>query len=271
MHGQLIPNENINFQITQGTGTLSVAQATTTAYGETQVTLTVPPNSGATTQVTATSAINPNLNVTFNFTNSQTATLTFDDIMNKVKQNEDMILDLMADAVKTSNEPGSVPEKRYSIWQKGDKSKVQYTYPAQETHIIIETSDSINLDGTPFISKTNELQDPDITTTSMIESSAGDMYVLKISIISQQGFQKVIKYYVDYSKGVVTKITNEYFDRFTNTYFETVYSYIQINDIWVQSGSVTKIDNLITNTENITTETLSNVIINSGIPDSVFQ
>ena len=266
-----IPDENINFQITQGTGTLSATQALTTYYGETKVTLNASANPSETTQVIATSATNSNLSVTFNITTSPATTLTFNDIMAKVKQNEDKIQDLMADVTVTSNDPNSYPEEQFKLWMKGNKSKVQDLSPIQKTSIIETTSDSVKLNGQPFLSVVEGETDPNITRTDTIESSSGDIYVLKTVVTSTDGFEETTRYYVDYAKGVFVKTEDEYKDQDIKEFSEITYSTVLMGDIWVMNGTVTKVKDFLENQEYTTTETRSNIIINSGIPDSIFQ
>ncbi|MFH1778792.1 MAG: Ig-like domain-containing protein [Candidatus Omnitrophota bacterium] len=264
-----IPNENINFQITQGTGILSATQAATTYYGEAKVTLTTSVNPNETTQVTATSATNPNLSVVFNITTSQATTLNFNDVMNRVNENGNRIQHFMADVVKTSDEPGIPSEEGYKIWQKGSKTKIQLLYPEQRSYIIERTQDSINLNGVPFLTIEDQ-GGTAMTTTDSIESFSGDIFVLKRSSISPN-FQQITKVYVDYSKGVITKVYSEYSSEVGKGKFEEERSYILIDEIWVADNIIKKSESLIDNSVYTTTEGFSNIILNSGIPDSVFQ
>ncbi|OGX33447.1 MAG: hypothetical protein A3I43_04215 [Omnitrophica WOR_2 bacterium RIFCSPLOWO2_02_FULL_50_19] len=264
-----IPNENINFQVIQGTGTLSTIQAATASYGEAKVILTASVNPNETTQVTATSATNPNLSVTFNIATSQPTPLTFDDIMNKVNENGNKIQDFMADIVKTSDEPGVPSEEGYKIWQKGDKTKIQLLYPEQRSYIIERTENSINLNGAPFLT-IEEQGSATMTTTDSIESFSGDIFVLKRSSISPN-FQQITKIYVDYSKGIITKVCSEYSSEVGKGKFEEERSCILIDEIWVADNIIKKSESLIDDSVYTTTENFSNIMLNSGIPDSVFQ
>ena len=265
-----IDNQTINFTITQGGGSLSAVSAVTNYYGEAKSNLTLPNTSQSLTKINVACDINPSITTMFNITTSSELTVTFDDIMNRVKANENKILDLMADAVTASNNPSSSPQKLFKLWVKGNKSKVEYSFPTQNTFIITTTPTSINIGGEQFLEITEE-SDPNITKTDTIESQSGDMYVLKTVITSSNGFEEITRYYVDYQKGVITKTQDEYRDDYKKEFVEMDYSYIYLTDTWVTSEIITKEKNFAENTEYTTTETRSNIVINSGIPDSIFQ
>lgn len=205
------------------------------------------------------------------FANLQAATLTFNDIMAKVKQNEDKIKDLTADVTVISDDPNSHPKEQYKLWMKGNKSKVQDLFPIQKTSIIETTSDSVKLNGQSFLSIEEET-DPNVTRTDIIESSSGDIYVLKTVVTSTDGSEETTRYYVDYTKGTLVKTEDESkYQGNAMAFFEISYSSVLMGDIWVMTGTVTKTKDFLENKEYTTTETRSNIIINSGIPGSVFE
>ena len=264
-----IPNETINFQITQGNGTLSSPTAVTTNYGEARTTLTTP-NPNETTQITASSASNPTLTATFNIATSQAVNLTFDEVMAKVNENGNKVQDFSADVVKLSDEPGAAPEERYKLWKKGAKSKIQLTYPEQRSYLMERTQNSINLDGKPFLTTEGSSQGTGAAVSKIVESASGDTYVLQVSIKTPKS-QELTRTYVDYSKGVTTRVSSEVSNEFTKSSFEKEYSHILVSGIWLPEKITTKTTNFIDNTVHTKTETFSNITVNSGIPDSFFQ
>ena len=264
-----IPNETINFQITQGNGTLSSPTAVTTNYGEARTTLTTP-NPNETTQITASSASNPTLTATFNIATSQAVNLTFDEVMAKVNENGNKVQDFSADVVKLSDEPGAAPEERYKLWKKGAKSKIQLTYPEQRSYLMERTQNSMNLDGKPFLTTEGSSQGTGAAVSKIVESASGDTYVLQVSIKTPKS-QELTRTYVDYSKGVTTRVSSEVSNEFTKSSFEKEYSHILVSGIWLPEKITTKTTNFIDNTVHTKTETFSNITVNSGIPDSFFQ
>lgn len=76
---------------------------------------------------------------------------------------------------------------------------------------------------------------------------------------------------LDYAKGVITEIQQVYSDENNQIYVEITNSHQEIDGIWVLSASMTQITNFATEEQYVINESYSNVIINSGIPDSIFQ
>lgn len=264
-----IPNETINFQITQGMGTLSSLTARTTSYGEARVTLRTTLNANESTQITTSCVLDPTLSASFNITTSQAVNLTFDQIMAKVNENGNKVQDFSADVIKISDEPGAAPQERYKIWKKGDKTKIQLLHPEQRSYIIERTENSINLNGTPFLTVEDQ-GSATMTTTDSIESFSGNIFVLKrLSIYPN--FQQNTKIYVDCSKGIITHVCSEYSSEVGKDKFEEERSYILVDGIWLPNKIIKKTGSLIDGSVYTTTENFSNVIVNSGIPDSVFQ
>ena len=109
-----------------------------------------------------------------------------------------------------------------------------------------------------------------MTTTDSIESFSGDTFVLKRSSISPN-FQQITKIYVDYSKGIITRICSEYSSEVGKGSFEEERSFILVDEIWVPNKIIKKTGSFIDSGVYTTTEDFTNIILNSGIPDSVFQ
>ncbi|RLC40328.1 MAG: hypothetical protein DRH49_07280, partial [Candidatus Coatesbacteria bacterium] len=128
-YNNAIQDEEIDFSITQGTGRLSANSATTNYYGEAYINFTAPATPETLTQIIATSYTNPTATTTFNITTSQTLTITIDDIITKVNANDEKIQDIKADITVTRKAPFLPPEMQLTIWQKGDKQKVEEIYP----------------------------------------------------------------------------------------------------------------------------------------------
>lgn len=101
----------------------------------------------------------------------------------------------------------------------------------------------------------------------------GDIYVLKSTVTSTKegGFEEETRYYIDYSNGTLLKIEDSYKDPNNKEYFEINYSYVQNNGILVLNNVVTTTTNFEENTTYTTTASFSNIIINSGLSDSIFQ
>jgi len=266
-----IQNKTINFQVIQGVGTVSSPTTITTYDGEAKVNLTCPNLASTVTQVQASSNTNPLLTAIFNIITSRQTTLTFNDIMAGIKNNEDKILDLTADVVTTSNDPYSCPEEQSKIWVKEDKAKLQILSPVQETSVITETQDKIYLDGQEFLDKLIGTPQAGETITNIIESYSAQIYVLRTTVKSAN-YEENKRLWVDYSKGTVIKSETTYEDEYLKYSSIVDYTYVLINDdVWVPQKTVITYNNLVSGEIYTTTETKSNIIINSGIPDSVFQ
>ena len=190
--------------------------------------------------------------------------------MAKVNENGNKVLDFSADVIKISDEPGAAPEEIYKLWKKGDKSKIQLTYPEQRSYIIERTQNSINLNGVPFLVTAGAGQSTGSTVSKIVESSSGDTYVLRI-LIKTSDSQETTRTYVDYSKGVITRVSSEVSNESAKSDFEKGYSHVFVSEIWLPEKVTTVTTNFVDNAVHTKIETFSNIIVNSGIPDSFFQ
>lgn len=256
-YNNVIEDEQIDFSISQGTGTLSANSAITNYYGEATVNFTAPTTPETLTQITANSATNPSTTTTFNITTSPSLTITINDIIAKVNTNDEKIQDIKADITVTSNTDFLPPTMQLKIWQKGDKQKVEEIYPESKVYI------------RPILSEVDPSTFMDRTIISY--NSANNIYAIKSKANNQTEEYPYEIDYIDYNKGVIIK--TEYYLRENN--FETVqikeYSdFTQIGDIWGFQKEVEKIyvgGDLLYATTNI----YFNIQINTGIPDSVFE
>ena len=264
-----IPNENINFQIIQGQGLLSLpgstgqssnVQAATTYYGEAKVNLTCP-NLGLTlTQIRASSSTVPSVTATFNITTSAPLAVTVDDIINKVNYNDSKIQDIKADITVTSNAEFLPSAMQLKIWQKGEKQKVQEISPNPGIQIrpSLETVETIQMD--------RQIISYDSNT---------NIYILKLKVATQTEEKPYELWYVDYNKGIILKEEDYYNEGYVETLFITEYSeFIQLpetDNAWVYNKKIEKIYEGQNNLTSVTTITITNRQVNTGIPDSEFQ
>lgn len=269
--GNPIPKENITYSIISGFGNLLTSTSTTTAYGEAKVVFTVRDLPNTTTVIRAQSVTYPALFVLFNITAGQVSSVTFEQVMARVQENADRVLDLTADVVVTTNESGVAPEERYKIWRKGNKGKIEMIYPEQKTLLTTNTPNSI-------IIGDEELQISEYVPVSgeqkqdFIESVDGDIYVLKSVLVYPDGISKdVACYEVDYARGVITKMQQISTDPNNQMQVNTTSLYQEISGAWVLSENTTQIANFKTGTQYEMRETYSNIVINSGLLDSIFE
>jgi outer membrane lipoprotein-sorting protein len=194
---------------------------------------------------------------TFNITTSQALTITVDDIIAKVNANDEKIQDIKADITVTSNAPWMASESHLKIWIKGNKQKVEEISPNPGVYI------------RPVISEVDPSTFMDRTIISY--NSANNIYAIKSKANNQTEEYPYEIDYIDYNKGVIIK--TEYHLKENN--FETIqikeYSdFIQIGDIWGFQKEVERIyagGDLLYTTTNI----YSNIQINTGMLDSVFE
>ncbi len=257
-YNNAIQDEQIDFSISQGTGTLSANSATTNYYGEASVNFTAPVTPETVTQITASLSTDPAVTTTFSITTSEPLIVTIDDIITKVNANDEKIQDIKADIYVTSDADFLPSEMQLKIWQKGDKQKVKEISPEPQVKIRppLETS-------TENVEMQREIISYD---------SASNIYVIKTK---EQGQTEEYSYeidYVDYTKGVVIK--TKYYSKTADEidlYVIEDSDFVQIDDIWIfQKESETLYKNL-TEIEYTTTNVYSNIQINTGIPDWEFE
>ncbi len=217
-NGNSIPDNQITYQVTSGSGTLSSSASNTNEYGNAKVKLTTAasPNTLCVIQAQATS--NPGLTTTFNIITSGAITLSADDVIAKVNANDRLIKDAMADITVTSNAPWAPPVTQLKIWQKGDKQKVQELSPDPGIHIRppAETGTPVNM-----------------IRTIISYNPATNTYTIK-SI--QEGQTEEYPYQidcVDYGKGVIIQSERYIKDGEYTAHFVTEYSnFMNIGGIW---------------------------------------
>ncbi|MCK5607762.1 Ig-like domain-containing protein, partial [Candidatus Pacearchaeota archaeon] len=255
-YGNVVRGEQIDFSVSQGTGTLSANSAITDYYGHSRVNLTAPATPETLTQVIVTSASIPSVTVTFDITTSETPTVTVDDIIAKVNANDKKIQDSKADVLITSNDPFMPSEMHLKIWQKGNKQKVEEISPDPQVKIVPPLEDSTE----------------DVEREIIFCDLANNIYAIKTKA---QGQIEECPYhidYVDYEKGVVIK--TEYYSKIGDKmylYMIEDSDFIKIDNIWVFQKEKETLYRNLTELEHTTVSTYSNIEINTGIPDSEFE
>ena len=253
-----ITEETINFQITQGTGTLSSPTANTTYYGEAQVNLICPPTPETLTQITASSAIEPSVTVSFNITTSEAITVTVEDLFNAVDFNAQKIEDQIVEMTVTSDDPDRPEIVQYKVWQKGDLMKVQGMSTSEiyiRPQLTIGTTSSAD--------------------TRIISYDPGTgIYIVKTKAAGQIEEKPYTLTYIDYFKGVITKI--ESYDETAG--LSTIYSTAMLNFIqlpetenaWAYNVKTERLDSEgeIVYT---TTVTVTDRQVNTGLTEADFQ
>ena len=258
-YNNIITDEQIDFSVSQGTGTLSANSATTNYYGEAKVDFTAPVTPDTLTQITASSAINPSIITTFNITTSPDLTVTIDDIIAKVNTNDEKIEDIKADITVTSDADFLPPTMQLKIWQKGDKQKVEEISPESGVYIRpdLDTGDVIQID-----------------KQIISYNSTTQAYVIKSKLENQTEEKPYQLLYIDCSKGIVTKVeyyqeaegiealqTIEYLDFVQLPEAENAWVYDRKIEKFYEGGQL----------QYTTTEIISNRQVNTGIPDSEFM
>ncbi|KPK42442.1 MAG: hypothetical protein AMJ78_02555 [Omnitrophica WOR_2 bacterium SM23_29] len=249
-------DETINFQVTQGAGTLSSPTATTNFYGEAKVNLTCPDLGLALTQVNVLSSTISSVTTTFNITTSAPLTVTIDDIINKVNLNDSKIQDIKADITVTSNAPFLPATMQLKIWQKQDKQKVEEISPNPQVKIRPISSQILQMN--------REIISYNLST---------DVYVIKSKLIGQSEEYPYDLDHIDYQRGVIIK-TERHFkvqQDLENLYVIEYLDFLQFNDVWgFQKIKETMYDGNLKEEYYIIKE-YSNIQINTGIPDSEFN
>ena len=253
-----IQDEIIDFQVTQGAGTLSSPTSTTNSYGKAKVNLTCPNIALILTQIQASSSSAPSATATFNITTSAPLTVTVDDIINKVNYNDSKIQDIKTDITVTSNAPFLPATMQLKIWQKVDKQKVEELSPNPAIYIRPELQGAM----------------PELEQTILFFDPATDEYVIKSKLADQVTERPYELLYVDFSKGVVTKVElfQEGGDKEIIQSIEYL-DFIQLleaNNAWLYNKKVEKLwegNELVYTTIKI----ISNRQVNTNIPDSEFE
>ncbi|MFH1248478.1 MAG: Ig-like domain-containing protein [Candidatus Omnitrophota bacterium] len=250
-----IQDEQINFQVISGDGTLSSPTSTTNYYGEAKVNLTCPNVGLVLTKIQASSNTNPSVTATFNITTSAPLAITVDDIINKVNSNDSKIQDIKADITVTSNAPFLPPTMQLKIWQKGEKQKVEEIYPESKVYIR-----PAPIASGEFISMGKEIVTYDAITQT---------YILKLKRVGQMEEYPYELNYVDYNKGIIYKVEHimkngDYEFRF----IREASNFIQLNDAWIFQ-KIVEITYDGQSKERYRTESIyTNIQVNTGIPDS---
>ncbi|MCK5306422.1 MAG: hypothetical protein KAJ66_04745 [Candidatus Omnitrophica bacterium] len=257
-HNNPIAEETINFQITQGTGTLSSPTAATTYYGEAQVNLTCPPTPETLTQVTASSAIEPSVSVNFNITTSALLVVTIDNIIAKVNANDEKIQDAKADITVISDANFLSPETQLKIWQKGNKQKVEELSPEPGIYIRpdLGTGETVQID--------KQIISYDPTT---------QIYVIKYKRADQIEERPYILTYIDYSRGIIFK--EESYSKTGNlgilviTEMSDLVQIPEADNAWLYNTKTEKMYEG-SSLQYTTAYSIYNRQVNTGIPDSEF-
>ena len=251
-----IEGETINFQVTQGIGTISSTVVATTEFGEAKVNLTCPTLASSLTQIQVSSNTNSLISATFNITTSASLTVTADDIIAKVNLNDSYIQDIKADITVTSDAPFLTPITQLKIWIKGNKQKVQEISPNPGVYIrpVIEGN---------VATMSKEIVSGDPTS---------NIYVVKIKKEGQTDEYPCIINYIDYSKGIILK-TEYHISQgdFETTNISEYSDFVQIGNAWGYQSEVDKVYGGDSKLLYTTTRAYSNIQINTGIPDSEFQ
>jgi len=254
-----IEGQAINFARTQGGGSLSATSAVTNYYGIAEVGFTAPNTPQAMTQITASSAINPSANVIFSITTSPNSAVTVDGLFSKVDLNSQKIHDQIAEMTVTSDDPDKSATAQYKVWQKGDLMKVQN----MSTGEITIRPQLTMTEGAPA--------DAQIINYD----AATNIYAVKTKASSQPEEMPYTLTYIDYNKGVVTRIES-YYQRADAAIIKAsleMTEFVQIptaNNAWVYNKKIQKMyeNNSIIST---TTTTVTTRQTNVGLADSEFQ
>lgn len=254
-----IQRETINFQITQGTGTLSSPTAVTTYYGEAKVNLTCPNLGLVLTQVQTSSQTVPSVTATFNITTSSPLTVTVDELFNKVKWNAAKIQDQIVEVTVTSNDQYRPAASYYKTWQKGTLFKAQ-DLSTGEIYIRPQLTQGAT-------------SSADIQIISY--NSNANIYVVKTRSASQTEEKPYSLTYIDYSKGVITKTEFYYETAGLKTTFVTEMSnFIQLpnaDNTWVYNTKTEKMYSDINGLVYTTTTTVTNQQVNVGLTEADFK
>lgn len=258
-NNNIIQGETINFQVIQGIGTISSPTAITDYYGEASINLTCPNSASTLTQVQASSNINPSVNVTINVTTSSALTVTADDLFNEVKYNAQNIQDQIVEETIVTDNAHLPPSSQYRVWQKGSLLKVQ---DMSTNEITIR----------PQLTQ-NSTSDADVQIISY--NSSNNIYVVRSKAANQINERPYTLTYIDYSKGVITKIES-YYDTggFKTLHVTEMMDFVQIpqaNNVWIYNTKVEKMyreDNVLVYT---TTTTVTSQQFNVGLTDADFH
>ena len=262
-HNNPIEKEQVNFTVLSGDGELLQESATTSEMGEAYVGYTIGPTAGVINTIKAELASDPAVNTTFNL---QTIALpdgiTVDDVMAKVNENDEKIQDIQADIVVTSDAPWADPETHLHIWQKGEKQKVQMSFPKEMIFIRPQRS---------------YIYSPEIEFfQQIIFYIVGDgIYGLKFSYTTEDGSKSTKLLSIDYNRGIVVKTENITVDTHGRSMIITEYrDWVQIpeaDDAWLYDKKVEIFSTNFTPNIYTTTRNISNREVNTGIPDEIFE
>jgi len=254
-----IEGQIINFAITQGGGSLSTASVVTNDYGMAEVNFTAPSTPQALTVINVSLANNPSILVVFSITTSPNSAVTIDSLFSKVDLNSQKIHDQIAEITVISDDPDKSATAQYKVWQKGDLMKVQNILTGE---ITIRPQLTMT-EGAPA--------DAQIINYD----SSTNIYAVKTKASSQAEEIPYTLTYIDYNKGVITKIES-YYQRADGMIIKAsleMMEFVQIptvDNAWIYNKKIQKIyenNNIISTTITTITTRQTNV----GLADSEFQ
>ncbi|MFH1778286.1 MAG: hypothetical protein ABH952_12170, partial [Candidatus Omnitrophota bacterium] len=250
-------DKEVGFLVEQGSGRIVEPSAKTNYFGgayTTYITGNVP---GQVERIRAYCSNNPSINTVFTIETIST-NMTVEGIMEGVNKNYEKIEDFTADIEITTDEQGEKPYKKLRVWKKGDKRKVEQIYPVPEGELPPRL---------PFIF-------PSAFMGGSIISFAPEnkIYVVQAEVSKETRKESYDLEYVDYKRGVIIKTEGYLRDKKDWYLIEKEYQdFIKINGIWMYQKEIEKHYLYIDNAPSTTTRILTNIQINTGIPDDIFN
>ncbi|MBN1871935.1 MAG: Ig-like domain-containing protein [Candidatus Omnitrophica bacterium] len=252
MNGNPVPDEEIIYSVSLPSFSLSSSTTVTDSNGIAKATITTGHIFSSSCNVKAESSSEPSLSLSFVVT-----VVGVSEVIERVRANDELIRDSMADVTITSNAPWLAPETRIKMWEKGNKQKVQEIYPEAAVYIRPPAEEG------PMVNMEN--------TVVSYNKGSGIIIIKTVTENRSEEYPYQLDH-IDYEKGIITKSERYVLDGDYLVHFITEYSdFINIGGIWgFRTMRETAFDSEQTRLYE-TTYTYSNIKINSGIPDSVFQ
>ncbi|MFH1777973.1 MAG: hypothetical protein ABH952_10505 [Candidatus Omnitrophota bacterium] len=253
-----LQDKEVGFLVEQGNGSIVEPSAKTTYLGGAYTTYTTGNIPGQVERIKAYCSNNPSINTVFTVETIST-NMTVEKIMEGVNKNYENIEDLTAVMEVTTDSYGSDPYRKCKVWIKGKKQKIEQIYPVLE-------------EGSPSAFLHIFIYPQKFKKGSIVAfDPENKIYVIQPEVSIQQRKEYYKLNYIDYNRGVVIKREEYSRDKMGRFLMVTEYlDFTKINGIWVYQKEIEKqySDNVPGYT---TTRILSNIQINTGISDDIFN
>ncbi len=242
-------------------GTLSETEVTTNIYGEAITWLTTGTMPDMTHSITASVKDNADIApITIEVRNIALplGAPTAETLQNQVKIEAKKIQDIIAEVDIITNEPWSAPAKKLKVWEKGDLLKVQEISPNPNVYIRplpapITTPPTINIDIIGY-------------------NSLGNTYIIYSKDLVQESRYPYYTDYIDNNRKLVVKKRSYLNEGQSINKMEICYDvYSQIDSIWVVKETRQIFYKGVVMNKYERKSVNTNILVNSGIPDTDFE